>query len=891
MEGGESKKTVPYFVIKVNDDGTITQTRQTAPMATTKPHIIRTPEKRAKDARSLSIEQKGSLGSSTIKIHESVSTDSSMLSNVLVEAELPSSKSTKPLVVQSKVTAKQATLVRKSLGLPRINVPSKLVLVNPGSTGNPTSAAGPQIIKIQPQTSTVRQLMPKQSRKTPLTARTTDDAITVEEDQDKGSGGQGIIIQVTPSASAPQAKVKVAAQKAPAVVKKTKAEQGTSGVQIIKTVQEIKPKVSPVVRQVVKQAIPVTKSTTTVPIPLPIKGTNSPVKVVIVKEGMQQPKPIAPKPMPMTISLVPPPQVTKTVSAGTSTLSSSGGPVKIAPAPKAGQASTQRVVQIMPGLKKVMGPVIKVPEKVQAIAPLMLPVTAGAPIKAVSAGPSGVSVTAPKAPRGRGRGRGRVAATTKEILLKPPEKPAAPPVEVEAKKAEIPEETPKPQEEAAAVSVTEVATEVAAEEPKEEPKEVPKEEVKEPEKKPVGRRGGKRGAKPAAAPAKAAADEPTATAEPLEAPKVEEAAPEPPKEEEAKPVEAPVPDPEPEKTPAPVLPKPRGRPKRPAPAPEPVVEPPKEEPKVEEEPVKAAVPAPRGRGRPAKKAAAEPEKTVATPAKKAKIEDKKAAAEAEKKPEEPKAEVEKPEAEVKKPEEKEEKVDEADAKVEEAEAKVEKAEAKVEKAAAKATKKVTKAVKPVAKAIKPEAKVEKVEKPATPEEKPEERPKRRAPAAAAVAASTSTKKETAKKVVEEPAKKSVEEPAKKTGAAAKPIPEDKADLFSRPVPSGWSRDVIQRKSGKSAGKYDVYVFSPDGQKHRSRADILRYLTQSKGKYPGIKPDDFDFSVAKESPPPSKQKVASPPEKSKAKPPPAKRAAKRSSVLVVSLPSKRGRKKC
>lgn len=101
MDGGETKKNVPYFVIKVNDDGTITQTKQQGNIHT-KPHIIRTPEKRTKDGRSLSIEQKDSLGSSTIKIHEPVGTSAAtMLSNMLVEAEVPGGKSTKPMI-QSK---------------------------------------------------------------------------------------------------------------------------------------------------------------------------------------------------------------------------------------------------------------------------------------------------------------------------------------------------------------------------------------------------------------------------------------------------------------------------------------------------------------------------------------------------------------------------------------------------------------------------------------------------------------------------------------------------------------------------------------------------------------------------------------------------------------------
>jgi len=101
MDGGETKKSAPsYFVIKVNDDGTITQTRQQGTL-TTKPHIIRTPEKRTKDGRTIYIEQKDNLGSSTIKIHEPVGTsEASMMSNILVEAE-PTGKSTRP-TIQSK---------------------------------------------------------------------------------------------------------------------------------------------------------------------------------------------------------------------------------------------------------------------------------------------------------------------------------------------------------------------------------------------------------------------------------------------------------------------------------------------------------------------------------------------------------------------------------------------------------------------------------------------------------------------------------------------------------------------------------------------------------------------------------------------------------------------
>ncbi|XP_059490888.1 neurofilament heavy polypeptide-like isoform X2 [Neocloeon triangulifer] len=800
MEGGETKKNVPYFVIKVNNDGTITQTKQTSPMSSpTKPHIIRTPEKRTKDGRAISIEQKDSLGSSTIKIHEPVGTSAaSMLSNVLVEAELPTSKGTKPLIVESKavfnlVTAKQATLVRKSLGLPKINVPSKLVLVKPGMGNTVTTTAGPQIFKIQPQTTTVRQVMPKQSRKTPLTARTTDDGIIVEGEANKPIGSQGIIIQVSPASTAgPAQKVKITSQKVAtaAAGKKGKVEQSTSGVQIIKTVQEIKPKVSPVVRQVIKQAIPITSKTTTVPIPLPIKGTSSPVKVVIVKEGMQ-PKPIAPKPAPMTISLVPPPVVGKT---------SLGTPIKIAPAPGAGVATStaQRVVQIVPGIKKLMGPVIKLPERTKLISSAVVSTQGATPVAPAAA-----------APKGRGRGRGKAAAQTKEAPAKVPGKLAV----VEAIKPET--KPPSPEKEVISPAEVEVVTEVT-------------EEVvtaSEPAK-PVGRRG-KRGAKAAEI-----AKEPN----PKEA-AVDDVKPEPVKEEPPVAVAAPARRP--------------GRPKRAAP--EPV-----EVQKVEEVEVKAdepaSEPAPaatRGRGRAPKKAA-EPEKATPTPAKKAKIEEKKLP---EPKQPEPK------EVEKKQPEQKQVEKKQVEAK------KVEKKSAEPKKAEKK---------QPEPKPVEKKQSVQEEKK--VPEPKAPEPPKKRAPAA---------KKETvtAQKKVE------VETP-KKSGA--KQIPEDKGYLFSRPAPPGWSRDVTQRKSGASAGKYDIYVFSPDGLKHRSRADIHRYLTLNKGKYPGITPEDFDFSIAKETPKGKSDTKEVQEELSKTKAAAKKvsgKASKRASntKLVVSLPPKRTRK--
>lgn len=46
-----------------------------------------------------------------------------------------------------------------------------------------------------------------------------------------------------------------------------------------------------------------------------------------------------------------------------------------------------------------------------------------------------------------------------------------------------------------------------------------------------------------------------------------------------------------------------------------------------------------------------------------------------------------------------------------------------------------------------------------------------------------------------------------------------------PVP-GWERIVCQRKSGKTAGKFDVYFVNPDGKRQRSRREISRYLKKN-----------------------------------------------------------------
>ncbi|KAB0378061.1 hypothetical protein FD755_009639 [Muntiacus reevesi] len=63
------------------------------------------------------------------------------------------------------------------------------------------------------------------------------------------------------------------------------------------------------------------------------------------------------------------------------------------------------------------------------------------------------------------------------------------------------------------------------------------------------------------------------------------------------------------------------------------------------------------------------------------------------------------------------------------------------------------------------------------------------------------------------------------------------------ISCGWERVVKQRLSGKTAGKYDIYFISPQGQKFRSKSSLVNYLHQS-GETT-LKPEDFDFSVRPE----------------------------------------------
>ena len=64
------------------------------------------------------------------------------------------------------------------------------------------------------------------------------------------------------------------------------------------------------------------------------------------------------------------------------------------------------------------------------------------------------------------------------------------------------------------------------------------------------------------------------------------------------------------------------------------------------------------------------------------------------------------------------------------------------------------------------------------------------------------------------------------------------------LPKGWFRTAGQRKRGLSQGRYDVNIYSPDGEKFRSKVELKAYLK----KFPELcQIDDFDFNVFKLGP--------------------------------------------
>ena len=60
------------------------------------------------------------------------------------------------------------------------------------------------------------------------------------------------------------------------------------------------------------------------------------------------------------------------------------------------------------------------------------------------------------------------------------------------------------------------------------------------------------------------------------------------------------------------------------------------------------------------------------------------------------------------------------------------------------------------------------------------------------------------------------------------------------LPTGWHRKVSQRKSGASAGRYEVFIIGPTGKRFRSRNELKAFFEKTGESV--LTPEHFDFST-------------------------------------------------
>ncbi|XP_068218788.1 PHD finger protein 20-like protein 1 isoform X2 [Palaemon carinicauda] len=72
-----------------------------------------------------------------------------------------------------------------------------------------------------------------------------------------------------------------------------------------------------------------------------------------------------------------------------------------------------------------------------------------------------------------------------------------------------------------------------------------------------------------------------------------------------------------------------------------------------------------------------------------------------------------------------------------------------------------------------------------------------------------------------------------------PMPDPSPNTIIVDLDEGWKKCCVQRSSGTSSGKWDVFYVTPEGRKMRSRGDLARHLEEAGYD---IDAEKFDFSV-------------------------------------------------